>query len=87
MENKLLKDNDLQLNKRSLMIDPANKHGMGQSKNSQKDEVRSDPIMVGRGMGEGGNPWKKQQRGNCQGSRENQQASHGLGPRVGWKFR
>ena len=62
-------NNDLRINEWMLFINPADENGMWKSQNCEEDQVWSDPILVwGHGPHEGGNPWKKDQRGEGQGA-------------------
>jgi hypothetical protein len=65
-----------------LFIDPSNKNCVGQGKDGEENEVRTNPICaLWKGGGEKrGNPAKKGQASESEGNGEKKELGEGVGP-------
>ena len=69
-----------------LFIDPSNKNCVGQGKDGEENEVRTNPICALRKGGgeEGGDPAKEGQACESEGNGENKELGEGVGPAEEW---
>jgi hypothetical protein len=69
-----------------LFIDPSNKNCVGQGKDGEENEVRTNPICaLWKGGGEeGGDPAKGGQACESEGNGEKKELGKGVGPAEEW---